>query len=378
MKKKILVVFGTRPEAVKLAPLITALRTATDAFETRVCVTAQHREMLDQVLSFFSISPEYDLNIMQPGQTLFDVTTASLNGVRAVLEDWHPDWIIVQGDTTTVFAASLAAFYCDVRVAHVEAGLRSFQKRSPFPEEINRVLTSHIADIHFAPTPLAAQNLIREGIAPSSVFTVGNTVIDALLMGIEKVHERRPEEFGTALQGLHEQDYAKKIILVTGHRRESFGEPFQHICQAIRTLSERDDTVIVYPVHLNPNVRKPVFDLLSGLKNVRLIDPLEYPAFIWLMNKSHLILTDSGGIQEEAPSLGKPVLVMRTVTERTEGIEAGTALLVGTDAATIVRETTLLLDDHAWYNRMSGSRNPYGDGTTSQQIVEILKTWRKD
>lgn len=374
MKKRILFVFGTRPEAIKLAPLIMEFCRFRDTFDTKICITAQHREMLDQILRFFEITPDFDLNIMRPGQSLFDVTISALKGMEDVLQKSSPDWVVVQGDTTTVLAASLAAYYSKVKVAHVEAGLRSFNKYSPFPEEINRVVTSRLADIHFSPTENAKENLIREGIQEKEIFAVGNTVIDALLHGVEKVKSLRPESFGDSFKDMDFQGFKKKLILVTGHRRESFGEPFNNICNAIKELSKRDDVAIVYPVHLNPNVRKPVFEILQGLKNVYLIEPLEYPAFIWLMDRSYLILTDSGGVQEEAPSLGKPVLVMRDVTERTEGIEAGTAKLVGTDRTRIVKEATLLLDDESCYRAMSNKKNPYGDGKSSERIREVMSS----
>jgi len=372
MAKKILIVFGTRPEAIKLAPLARELKQHPGEFATTVCVTAQHREMLDQVLEFFEISPDHDLNIMRPGQDLFDVTCGALGGMKGVLEKVRPDWVAVQGDTTTCFAASLAAYYFQIKVAHVEAGLRSFNKYSPFPEEINRVLTGHVADLHLAPTERARQNLLREGIADSAIHVVGNTVIDALLHGVEKVRDRSPESFGGAFAGVDFRNFERKLILVTGHRRESFGEPFMNICRAIRELAQRSDVMVVYPVHLNPNVRKPVFEILSGLDNVHLIEPLDYPSFIWLMDRSHLILTDSGGVQEEAPSLGKPVLVMREVTERTEGIDAGTAKLVGTNTEKIVAEAVTLLDDRTAYTAMANRVNPYGTGQTCAQIREIL------
>lgn len=374
MKKRILFVFGTRPEAIKLAPLIMEFCRFRDTFDTKICITAQHREMLDQILRFFEITPDFDLDIMRPGQSLFDVTISALKGMEDVLQKSSPDWVVVQGDTTTVLAASLAAYYSKVKVAHVEAGLRSFNKYSPFPEEINRVVSSRLADIHFAPTENARENLIREGIQEKDIHVVGNTVIDALLHGVERVGNLGPESFGDSFKDVNFQSFKKKIILVTGHRRESFGEPFNNICNAIKELSKRDDVAIVYPVHLNPNVRKPVFEILQGLKNVYLIEPLEYPAFIWLMDRSYLILTDSGGVQEEAPSLGKPVLVMRDVTERTEGIEAGTAKLVGTDKTRIVKEATLLLDDESCYRAMSNKKNPYGDGKSSERIREVMSS----
>lgn len=371
-KKKILFVFGTRPEAIKLAPVILEFRRYSNLFDTAVCVTAQHREMLDQVLRFFEITPEFDLDIMRAGQSLFDVTISALKGIEGVIQKDPPDWIIVQGDTTTVFAASLAAYYLKIKVAHVEAGLRSFSRYSPFPEELNRVLTTRVADLHFAPTEQAEKNLHREGIPEHDVFVVGNTVIDALLYGKAKVSNLSENDFGNAFSCVNFKNFSKKIILVTGHRRESFGEPFRNICHALQDISKRDDVIIIYPVHLNPNVRKPVFEILEGLENVFLIEPLDYPAFIWLMSKAHLILTDSGGIQEEAPSLGKPVLVMRDVTERTEGIEAGTALLVGVEKEKIVYEASRLLDDASAYAAMSGKRNPYGDGAASKRIREVL------
>jgi UDP-N-acetylglucosamine 2-epimerase (non-hydrolysing) len=372
IKKKILFIFGTRPEAIKLAPLVLEFQKFPDLFDIRVCVTAQHREMLDQVLNFFEISADFDLDIMKPGQSLFDVTIAGMNGLKDVLQSVSPDWIIVQGDTTTTFTATLAAYYLQIKVAHIEAGLRSFNKLSPFPEEINRVLTSHIADLHFAPTEKAKTNLIKEGITKKDIFNVGNTVIDALLHGALRVKDLSADHFGDVFKDIKVDDLDKKIILVTGHRRESFGEPFLNICKAIKELSLRDDVTVVYPVHLNPNVRKPVYEILDDLDNVYLIEPLEYAAFIWLMQRSYLILTDSGGVQEEAPSLGKPVLVMRDVTERTEGIETGTAKLVGTDIETIISEATTLLDDSSEYQAMANSKNPYGDGESSQKIREVL------
>lgn len=370
--KKILFIFGTRPEAIKLAPLAIELRKFPEAFDLSVCVTAQHREMLDQVLRFFEIVPDHDLDIMKPGQTLFDVTTASLAGLQDVIRSVSPDWVIVQGDTTTVFTASLAAFYLHVNVVHVEAGLRSFQKFAPFPEEMNRVLTSRLADLHFCPTEKARTNLLSEGIQEKTITVVGNTVIDALLHGVNKVRDLTADSFDGAFNGIHEEDFSKRIILVTGHRRENFGTPFLNICNALKELAAREDVVVIYPVHLNPNVRRPVFEVLKGVENVHLIEPLDYPAFIWLMEKSYLILTDSGGVQEEAPSLGKPVLVMREVTERTEGVEAGTAKLVGTDRDTIVREAAALLDEPRTYAAMANRTNPYGDGRSSQRIREVL------
>ena len=363
---KVLFVFGTRPEAIKLAPVIRELR-ARPQFQARVCVTAQHREMLDQVLEAFSIQPDYDLDIMRPGQDLFDVTARCLTELRPVFEKERPDWILVQGDTTTVFAAALAAFYLDLRVGHVEAGLRTFDKRRPFPEEINRRLTTHLADLHFAPTESARRNLLNEGVSSDTVFVTGNTVIDALFFICGQYRGRWP-----AVPGLRPIDPARRMLLVTGHRRESFGGGFERICQALAEIAARPDVEIVYPVHLNPNVREPVFRVLGSLPNVQLIDPVSYVPFVGLMERSYLILTDSGGIQEEGPSLGKPVLVMREVTERPEAVEAGTVRLVGSDMAAIRDGVFELLDDAAAYQRMSRAHNPYGDGKASGRIAAIL------
>jgi UDP-N-acetylglucosamine 2-epimerase (non-hydrolysing) len=367
--KKLLFIFGTRPEAIKLAPLIKQCETLQTQFETKVCVTAQHREMLDDVLSFFAITPDFDLNLMRPNQSLFDITAGGLQGVDDVLARYQPDNIFIQGDTTTAFIGALAGFYTHTRVSHIEAGLRSGNKFSPFPEEMNRVLAGHLADFHFAPTSLAARNLAREGIT-QNVWVVGNTVIDALFLGlsiIDSTEDRRQEEFFDFL------DAAKRMILVTCHRRESFGAPFENICSAIREISDRfSDAEIVYPVHLNPHVKEPAHRILGGKNNIHLIHPLDYSQMIWLMNKSYFILTDSGGIQEEAPSLGKPVLVMRDVTERKEGIDAGTAKLVGTDKTTIIAESTALMVDNRVYNTMSRAVNPYGDGKASVRIVDLL------
>jgi UDP-N-acetylglucosamine 2-epimerase (non-hydrolysing) len=367
--KKILLVFGTRPEAIKMAPLYHELKKHNDAFDVKVCVSAQHREMLDQVLDFFDIMPHYDLNLMKHNQTLFDITANLLTGIDAVLDDFRPELVFVQGDTTTTFTASLAAYYKKIKVAHLEAGLRSFNKYSPFPEEINRRLTSVIADFHFAPTETNKDNLLAEGYK-NNIYVVGNTVIDALFLGLNLIEKKDEDGFAEQFRGI---DFTKRIILVTGHRRESFGLPFENICRALKKIATEFDVEIVYPVHLNPNVRKPVNEILSNLPNVHLLEPLDYPSLLWLMNKSYLVLTDSGGIQEEAPSLGKPVLVMRDVTERKEGIEAGTAKLVGTNTDTIYNETKILLERPAVYNEMAQKKNPYGDGTTSKLIAEILK-----
>lgn len=365
---KVLFVFGTRPEAIKLAPLVLATE-RSGKLRAEVCVTAQHREMLDQVLRFFDVTPQHDLNLMQPNQTLFDITARSLVGLRAVIAESKPDLVCVQGDTTSTFCGALAAYYSRVPVAHLEAGLRSGNRFSPYPEEANRILTGHIADYHFPPTIKAKQNLAAEGIT-DNVWVVGNTVVDALLTGLSLIKERGERPFIEAFPFL---DFQRRIMLVTGHRRESFGGPFEQIAHALREIAEAfPDLQIVYPVHLNPNVREPVNRILGDQAGVHLIEPLDYPELIWLMNRSHIVLTDSGGIQEEAPSLGKPVLVMREVTERTEGIEAKTAKLVGTDREKIVFEAGRLLSDEAAYREMAQAVNPYGDGTTSQQVVEIL------
>ena len=373
---KILTIFGTRPEAVKLVPIIKKLDEYPDRFTSVVCVTAQHRQMLDQVLDLFKIVPAYDLDIMRPDQTLFDVTCNFLIGIRGVLEKEQPDLVLVQGDTTTTFVAALSAFYLKIPVGHVEAGLRSFDKFHPFPEEVNRRLTSHIADLHFAPTTTAKENLLKEGIDQSKIRVTGNTVIDALLMVVK--HLESPEtqaewdEYFLSKWGISFNSH--RIILVTGHRRESFGKGFQNICAALKEIALRHENIkIIYPVHLNPRVQGPVRKILSDVGNIHLIDPLDYEPFVYLMSKSFIILTDSGGIQEEAPSLGKPVLVMRDVTERPEAVEAGTSKLVGTDVERILFETERLFMDHEYYLEMSRTHNPYGDGKASDRIVEILK-----
>lgn len=371
---KILFYFGTRPEAIKLAPLIKEFQDFPENFEIKVCVSAQHREMLDQVLGFFKIKPDFDLDIMKKNQDLFHITAEALIGIGDVISVFKPDWLIVQGDTTTTFAGTLGAFYKKVKVAHIEAGLRSFHKHSPFPEEINRVLTSHIADIHFAPTERAKENLLRESIPEARIHVVGNTGIDALFLCLSTIKQKDFLDL-TSLKGIN---FSKKVLLVTGHRRESFGKPFENICQALRIIAKRKDVEIVYPVHLNPHVRKPVYSILKDTQNVHLIEPLDYPYFAWLMNKSYLILTDSGGVQEEAPSLGKPVLVMRDVTERIEGIDAGTARVVGTDADRIVQETIRLLEDRIEYDRMAKAVNPYGDGSACKRIRQIFEKIRNN
>jgi UDP-N-acetylglucosamine 2-epimerase (non-hydrolysing) len=377
---KIMVVFGTRPEAIKMAPLVKGLQTQSPAIETVVCVTAQHREMLDQVLQLFEIVPEHDLNIMKPGQDLFDITGNILNGLKPVLAQEKPDWVLVHGDTTTTLATSLAAYYAQVPVGHVEAGLRTGNKLAPFPEEMNRRLTGAIADLHFAPTPVAQANLLREGVANEAIHVTGNTVIDALLAVVHKVRHD-----AAAQQALRERfaflDAAKRLILVTGHRRENFGEGFQNICQALADIAaEHPDVEVLYPVHLNPNVRKPVQEILAARKlvNVHLIDPVDYLPFVYLMDRSHLIITDSGGVQEEAPSLGKPVLVMRDTTERPEAVEAGTVRLVGTERTRIVEETRRLLNDREAYAAMSRAHNPYGDGKAVPRIIEIMLNQKRN
>ena len=368
--KKILFIFGTRPEAIKLVSLIKEFQKYPQEFEVKVCVTAQHREMLDQVLTFFKIIPNFDLNLMKPNQSLFKLTANIIEHLENVLTQYYPDLIFVQGDTTTAFAGALAGFYKKIKIAHIEAGLRSHNKYSPFPEEINRVLVGHLADYHFAPTEKAKENLYKEGIR-ENIWVVGNTVIDALFLGLEIIKEQGEESY---YNYFHFVDFSKKIILVTGHRRESFGEPFRNICFALKEIADSFENVeIVYPVHLNPNVRKPVFEILKNHPRIHLIEPLEYPYLIWLMSKSYLVLTDSGGIQEEAPSLGKPVLVMREVTERIEGIKAGTAKLVGTNRNKIVYETARLIENVDEYNKMSNAVNPYGDGKSSIRIRKIIE-----
>lgn len=368
---RLLFFFGTRPEAIKMAPLIREFQGFPDSFEVRVCVSAQHREMLDQVLDFFEIRPDFDLDIMRPGQDLFDITIDALSGIRKVLSTYKPDWIIVQGDTSTTFAGALAAFYEKVKVAHIEAGLRSFNRLAPYPEETNRVLTTHLSDLHFAPTQGARDNLLKEAVPGDRIFVTGNTSIDALLLCLKKVSQKGKEDYAS----LGAVDFSKRIILVTGHRRESFGRPFEDICHALKSIAGKGDVEVVYPVHLNPNVRTPVFGILKDVPNVHLIEPLDYPSFVWLMDRSHIILTDSGGVQEEAPSLGKPVLVMRDVTERTEGIEAGTARLVGTDRDVIVKETVKLLNEKDEYEKMSKAVNPYGDGTASLRTRKVFERY---
>ena len=374
--KKILLVFGTRPEAIKMAPLVKAFQKDTEHFETRVCVTAQHRQRLDQVLEVFGITPEYDLNIMAPNQDLYDITAKVLMGLREVLKDFRPDTVLVHGDTTTSMAASLAAFYMQIPVGHVEAGLRTYNMLSPWPEEMNRQVTDRICTYYFAPTEQSKKNLLQENIDEKKIFITGNTVIDALLMAVDIISSTSGMEEKIAKE-FQEKGYTvgnREYILVTGHRRENFGEGFLHICKAIKELAAlHPDMDIVYPVHLNPNVQKPVYELLSGVDNVYLISPLDYLPFIYAMQHSTLLLTDSGGVQEEAPSLGKPVLVMRDTTERPEAVEAGTVKLVGTDAEAIVSNVTALLQDKEMYKRMSETHNPYGDGQACERIMAALR-----
>ena len=369
--KKILLVFGTRPEAIKMAPLALQLQ-QQKKIETRVCVTGQHRQMLDQVLELFNLKPDFDLNLMKSGQTLSDVTSGVLKGLETVFSEWLPDIVLVHGDTATTFAASLAAYYHKIKIGHVEAGLRTGNIYSPWPEEANRKLTGALANYHFAPTQSSYNNLLKENINPEIITITGNTVIDALLKVKEKVETDKKiiSDFNEQFDFL---DTSKKMILVTGHRRENFGQGFLNICQALANIAQKyTDVQIVYPVHLNPNVQKPVNELLSGISNIHLIAPQDYLPFVYLMNHSYLILTDSGGIQEEAPSLGKPVLVMRDTTERPEAVDAGTVKLVGTDAATIEESVTALIEDTVLYQQMAEAHNPYGDGLACEKIIQKL------
>ena len=373
--KKVLLVFGTRPEAIKMAPLVKEFQKYSTDFDTKVCVTAQHREMLDQVLEMFEIKPDYDLNIMKPGQDLFDVTANVLLGLKNVLRDFKPDIVLVHGDTTTTSASALAAFYEKIKVGHVEAGLRTGDIYSPWPEEANRLLTGVLANYHFAPTQTSKENLIKENKDEKTIAVTGNTVIDGLFLALDKIenNQKLKNKILENINGQYELSEDRKIILVTGHRRENFGEGFINICEALKTVANQNPNIdIVYPVHLNPNVQKPVRELLSNVPNVYLIDPLQYESFIYMMNRSYFIITDSGGVQEEAPSLGKPVLVMRDTTERPEAVEAGTVKLVGTDKETIIKEAQKLLDDKNEYEKMSKAHNPYGDGKACEKIVEFL------
>jgi UDP-N-acetylglucosamine 2-epimerase (non-hydrolysing) len=366
---KVLFVLGTRPEAIKLAPLIRQARKSV-CFETCVCSTGQHQEMLQQVLEFFHLTPDYNLDLMSRDQKLHEFASSAMRALGAVMEQIKPSLVIVQGDTTTTMIGALTAFYNKIKVAHVEAGLRSNVKFSPYPEEVNRIMATHLADYHFAPTSQAAANLRKEGVFLENIHVVGNTVVDALLMGLQQVNSMQAEDLDPAFKLM---DFSKHIILVTGHRRESFGKPLENICNALSEIAEDHRVEIVYPVHLNPRVREPVFSILGGRKNIHLIEPVDYPSMIYLMNRSHIILTDSGGVQEEAPSLCKPVLVLRDVTERTEGIEEGVTRLVGTSKESIVHETFALLNDHEYYSRMATGVNPYGDGLASRRILEVLE-----
>lgn len=381
--KKIMLVFGTRPEAIKMAPLVKEFQKHSDKFETIVCVTGQHRQMLDQVLEIFDIKPDFDLNIMKQGQDLYDVTARVLTGMRDVLKEAQPDIVLVHGDTTTSTAAALAAFYQQIPVGHVEAGLRTHNIYSPWPEEMNRQLTGRIATYDFAPTPLSRANLLAEGISEDKITVTGNTVIDALYWVVDKIKndKRLDGELESVLKNagydVNRLGDGKKLVLITGHRRENFGDGFISMCKAIKALTEKyPDVDFVYPMHLNPNVRKPIHEVfgenLEGLGNMFFIEPLEYLSFVYLMEKSHIVLTDSGGIQEEAPGLGKPVLVMRDTTERPEALEAGTVKLVGTHFDKIVNEVSALLDDSAHYEKMSKAVNPYGDGLACERIVKKL------
>ena len=367
--KKVMIIFGTRPEAIKLSPLIIKLRKHARELETVVCVSAQHREILDKVLKLFEIIPDYDLNLMKDDQNLFEITGSILSEVGKVIDKHRPDIVLVQGDTTTTFAASLAAYYNRVKVGHIEAGLRTNNKYFPFPEEINRKLTGHIADIHFAPTERNKAQLLLEGIKAESVEVTGNTVIDSLFWVTDKLRHEN-----SAFDGLKRIEFEKKVILVTGHRRENFGQRLINVCKALKQIAERnDDAELVYPVHPNPNVRKVVQAELCGIRNVKLMEPLDYGPFVYLMEKCYFIISDSGGIQEEAPSLGKPVLVTRDRTERPEAVDVGAVKLVGTDTKMIVEESERLLNDIAYYDRFTGKRNPYGDGRACERIINRLR-----
>lgn len=370
--KKVLIVIGTRPEAIKMAPLYRKFKEMPSDFETKLCVTAQHREMLDQVLSFFEITPDFDLNLMKPNQNLYSLTSDIITNIKPVLEEFKPDYVLVHGDTTTTMASSIASFYSGAKVCHVEAGLRTFNMQSPFPEEMNRCVTGVVSNFNFAPTETSRQNLLNENKVDTSIVVTGNTVIDALFFSVNKVNsnEFKDSEIKQLKQNINPE---KKIILVTGHRRENHGQGFINICEALKEIADSyPEAEIIYPVHLNPNVQKPVYNLLGEVSNIKLISPLSYPAFVWLMEKAYLIITDSGGVQEEAPSLGKPVLVMRDTTERPEAVEAGTVILVGTDKDKIVQQATLLLNDTQAYESMSHKHNPYGDGKACERIVETL------
>ena len=369
MKKKNLIIFGTRPEAIKMAPLVNQF-IADNRFETKVCVTGQHREMLDQVLNFFDVKPDFDLSLMKPNQNLYNLTGEVIAGLKSILESFRPDYVFVHGDTTTTMAASIAGFYSGAKVCHVEAGLRTHNMFSPFPEEMNRQVAGRVATYHFAPTIKSQENLLKENVSKDNILVTGNTVIDALLESSNRVENLENED---VIELKNKLDFNKRIILVTGHRRENHGQGFINICAALKEIAVDNPNVeIVYPVHLNPNVLKPVNDLLGDVTNIHLVKPLSYPSFVWLMAQSYLIITDSGGVQEEAPSLGKPVLVMRDTTERPEAVEAGTVILVGTDTSKIIKETQELLDNSDKYKSMSSLHNPYGDGKACQRIIEFI------
>ncbi|MDD2653610.1 MAG: UDP-N-acetylglucosamine 2-epimerase (non-hydrolyzing) [Candidatus Omnitrophica bacterium] len=366
---KLLFILGTRPDAIKLAPVIQEAR-KHKKIKIYICLTGQHRHMLDQVVNFFGIRPDFDLNLMEPNQNLFDITSKAILKLGDIIKKVNPDWVIVQGDTTTTFVGALCAFYNKTKIAHVEAGLRTYNKFSPFPEEINRTLTTQLADIHFAPTKKAEKSLLKENIEKKKIFITGNTGIDALFYTLDKIKSIPRNKFAGSLKNI---DFSKKILLVTGHRRESFGKPFQEICLGLKQIArEFPNLEIVYPVHLNPNVRKTVFQILSKVNNMHLIEPLNYPSFVWLMKNSYLILTDSGGVQEEAPSIKKPVIVMRNVSERMEGIEEGIAKLIGTKKSDIVNSVSGLLKDSKQYSKMITAKNPYGNGKASPIIIREL------
>lgn len=368
-KKSIFIIFGTRPEAIKMAPLVNQFL-LDNRFNTKVCVTGQHREMLDQVLSFFDIIPDFDLSLMKPNQNLYNLTGQVISGLKPILESFNPDYVFVHGDTTTTMAASIASFYSGAMVCHIEAGLRTNNMLSPFPEEMNRQVAGRIATYHFSPTSISKENLLKENVLSENILVTGNTVIDALLESSNRVVNLENEE---VLELKNKVDFSKRILLVTGHRRENHGQGFRNICSAIKTIAEMNqDLEIIYPVHLNPNVLKPVNELLGEIKNIHLVKPLSYPSFVWLMNQSYLIITDSGGVQEEAPSLGKPVLVMRDTTERPEAVDAGTVILVGTDTQKIINHTQELLKDSNKYASMSSLHNPYGDGKACERIIEFI------
>ena len=365
-RPRVMTVFGTRPEAIKMIPVVKAFK-ARGQFEVEVCVTGQHKEMLEQVLTFFQVTPDYDLAVMQKGQTLHTLTIAILQKLAPVLQQAKPDMVFVHGDTSTSFVASLAAYYQNIPVAHVEAGLRTWDIQSPFPEELNRQLTGRIARFHFAPTPWSKENLLKENIPAERILVTGNTVIDALHLTIKKLGDAVPESLKSSF------GESQKTILITGHRRENFGEGLVQLCQGLKVLARQNPSVrFIYPVHLNPNVLGPVHEILGKVHNFKLIEPLSYPDFIWLMNKSDIIITDSGGIQEEAPGLGKPVIVTREVTERPEAVKAGTVKLIGTDADLLIAEVTKLIEDKKYYNTMARAHNPYGDGKACAKIVEFV------